>query len=163
MSGMKGESFAVEMDDLNLSWKQLKSDVQQIRQSKILGFWAIVNFPSLGRKLFGETYQAPPRNGISVVGNNEFNVDNIDEIVLSKMKLRVVELTVSGSTFIKLNHFVKVPGCVGVKRCNEISISRKMVSFDVDADFVESCWDALRCGEFSMSSDDTVSLIEKNL
>lgn len=163
MSGMKGKSFAVEMDDLTLSWKHLKSEEQQIRQSKILGCWAIVNFPSLQRKLFGDTHQTPPRNGVSVVGNPQMKADNIDEIVFAKMKLRVVELSVSGSTFIKLKHFVKVPGFVGVRRSNEISISMKMVSFDVDADFVESCWDALRCGEFSISSDYEVSFLEKDL
>lgn len=161
MSGTKGESFAVEMDDLTLSWKQLKSEDQRIRQSKILGFWAIVNFPSLQRKLFGETHQAPPRNDVSVVGNTEIKADNIDDLVFPKMKLRVIELSVSGSTFHKLKHFVKVPACVGVRRSNEISISRKMVSFDVDANFVESCWDALRCGEFSMSSDYEVSFLDK--
>lgn len=62
-----------------------------------------------------------------------------------------------------MKHFVKVPGCVGVRRSNEINVSRKMVSFDVDANFVESCWDALRCGEFSMSSDNEVSFLEKDL
>lgn len=163
MSGMKGKRLAVKMNDLTLSWKQRTSENQQIRQSKILGFWAIVNFPSLQQKLFGETHQAPSRNEEPVVGNTEIKADHIDELVFTKMKLRVIELSVCVSTFIKLKHFVKVPGCVGARRSNEINVSRKMVSFDVDADFVESCWDALKCGEFSMSSDNEVSFLEKDL
>ncbi len=160
MSGMKGESFAIKMDDLTLNWEQLKSEKQQIRQAKLLGFWAIVNFPSLKVKLFGETHQAT-RNHVSIT-NTAIDAAKIDEVVFEKMKLRVVELRLKGSTFDKLKHFVKVPGCVGATRSNEIHITPSMDSFDVDAKFIESCWDALRCGEFLMSPDNEVSFLDEN-
>lgn len=155
MSGMKGEPFSVEMGDLTRSWKELKSDDQQIRQFKLLGFWAIANFPSLWRKFFGKTQ--PPRNGASVIGHTETNADNIDDLLFTKLKVRVIELRVSPSTLNKLNHFVKVPEWVGVKWSNQTVIDRKMISFNVDAGFVDSCWDALRCGQFTMTSDIEVS------
>lgn len=155
MSGMKGERFSVEICDLTRSWKELKSGDEQIRQFKLLGFWTIANFPSLWRKLFGKTQ--PPRNGASVIGHAETNADNIDEVLFTKLKVRVIELRVSPSTLNKLNHFVKVPEWVGVKWSNETVIGRKMVSFNVNSGFVDSCWDALRSGQFTMTSNVEVS------
>lgn len=153
ISAMEGEKFVIEMDDLKLSWSQLNSKEQQIRQSKILGLWSIVHFPSLRKKLCGEMHQVPRVNA-----DTEISVEKIDELVFSKMKLRVVKMSVSESTFNKLKHFVKVPGCVGNQRINEIKIAKKMVGFDVDTDFVDSCWDALKNGKFS---DDEVSFPEE--
>lgn len=156
MSGMNGEYFEVESDDVSLNWKQLSSETQQICQSKLLGFWTIDKFPSLGKKLFGESYQAPRRNAVKVIGNSEIEARNIDDLIFSKMKLRVIQLNVCASTFIKLKHFIKVPGCVG--KSNECRISTKMISFDVETQYVESCWEALKVGEFSMNLDNEVSL-----
>lgn len=151
---MAGEGFSIESEDISVNWKQLSSESQQIRQSKLLGLWAINNFPLLGKNFFGESYRAPKRNAVEVTGSSMIEPDSIDDFIFPKMKLRMIQLNVSESTIVKLKHFVKAPGCIG--KNSEFQISRKMRSFIIDAEFLESCWKALKFGE-SMSSDFEVS------
>lgn len=153
MAAINGKKFDIKTKDLTRNWMSMKSPSQQIRQINLIGFWTIKNFPTLSYKLFGETFQPQPRDDIFVVGNAQFESNKIDEIISMKMQLRVVELSVNESTFNKLKHFVKVPPIVGAKRSNEIRVSRKMISFDVDEDFVPICWDALKTGVFTMYNE----------
>lgn len=156
MSAMRGESFDAKSKDLTRHWGSMKSEKQQIRQMKLLGFWTIVNFPSLGKKLFGQSFKASPRNEVLIVENEEFTADKIDRIVFPKLHLRVIELTVNISTFSKLKDFVKVPVFVCAERKNEIRVSRKLISFEVDEKYVPNCWEALKTGVFTMDSYDEV-------
>lgn len=153
-SGMS-ENFSIESEDISVDWTKLDSELQQIRQWKLIGLWTVNNFPSMVKKLFGELCGVPQRNAIPVNGNSAFEADSIDEFIFPKMKLRIIELTVSKSTLGKLKHFTLVPGVIG--KSKEQRIARKMKSFDVDAEFVERCWKALKSGEFSMNSDFEVS------
>lgn len=156
MSAIEGRNVEVEMEDLTLNWEELRTEPQKIRQSGILGFWTISNFPSLGKQLFGKKHEAPQRHDICIDQHTSIGVNFIDDIVFAKMKLRIIELSVNGSTFMKLKHFVKVPGCV-VKRGSGVVVSRKMESFDINGEYLQRCWKALKCGEFTLNSDDEVS------
>lgn len=153
-SGMS-EGFTIESEDLSVDWTKLDSESQQIRQWKLLGLWAVKNFPSLGKKLFGESYRVPQRSAVPVNGNSACEADSLDEFIFPKMKLRNVELNVYGSTMIKFKHFTRVPAVIG--KSNEQRLSRKIKLFDVDDEFVERCWKALKSGEFSSNSEFEVS------
>lgn len=154
-SGMHGENFSIESEDISIDWKKLNSEPQQIRQSKLLGLWAINFFPSLGKKLLGDGYRAPKRNAVEVIGSSVIEPDSIDGFILPKMKLRIIELNVSESTKAKLKHFVKAPCYIG--KNSGIQISRKMKMFNIDKEFHERCWKALKFGEYPVTSDFEVS------
>lgn len=153
-SGMS-EIFSIESEDVTVDWTKLDSKTQQIRQWKLIGFWTLNNFPSMVEKLIGESCGVPKRNAIQVNGNSAFEADSIDEFIYLKMKPRIIELTVAESTRRKLKHFTLVPD--GIRKSKEQRVSRKMKSFEVDAEFVECCWNALKSGKFSMNSDFEVS------
>lgn len=108
-SGMRGVELAIEQEDIKMNWTQLNSKQQQIRQAQLLGFWAINGFPSLGKKLFGTSFQAPNRSAVKVIGNSVMSADSIDDFIIPKMKLLLIKLNVKGSTVVKLKDFVKVP------------------------------------------------------
>ncbi|XP_037039792.1 uncharacterized protein LOC119076893 isoform X2 [Bradysia coprophila] len=152
-SAMEGEDFFLKNKDLTHCWKTLETETQKKRQMKLLGFWAIANFPTLGDRLFGEAFQSSRREKIFVAGGTYVQAEEIDQLVFSKIKLNVIRLTVHGSTRNKLKHFVEVPDSVGAGRLNELKISRKMDSFDVHNNYLQSCWDALKCGKYVMDSD----------
>lgn len=159
MSGMSGEEFSIEAEDISVDWTKLDSESQQIRQWKLLGLWTVNNFPSLLKKLLGKSFRVPQGNVVPVNWNSAFEADSpdrIDEFIFPKMKLRNIELNVTESTKIKLKHFTKVPGFIG--KSTEKRISRKIKSFDVDDEFVERCWEALKTGEFSINLDFEVSI-----
>lgn len=119
-----------------------------------VGVWVFKNFPTLPQKLFGETWQPQPRHDSFAVGNPEFDIEAVDKIISAKMKLRVVEMAVNASTFLKMKHFVKELVVVGARRNNETRVSpRKMVTFDVDEDFVLCCWEALKSGVFNIENE----------
>ncbi len=153
-AGMSEEQFSIEPDDISVDWTKQNSESQQIRQWELLGSWTASNFPALGKKLFGESYRVPKRNAETVNGNSVFESDSINEIIFSKMKIRIIELSVSESTMEKLKHFTKVPDVIG--KSKEQRISRKMKSFEVDDAFVDRCWKALKSGAFSADSDSTI-------
>lgn len=147
--GTSANKFSIELEDVSMNWSELNSKEQQIRQSKLLGFWAIYNFPSLGNKLFGKSWQPPNRRSLQVVGRSkELCPDEIDVIVFRKLKPRVMQLNVSLSTLAKLQHFVSVPA--NICKTNESQVSPKVKSFDIDGEFIENCWQALKLGKFSL-------------
>lgn len=156
-SGMNAEEFSIDFGDMLGDWKDMNSMSQQICQAKLLGYWSINNFPSLGKKLFGENYRAPERKGVVIDGSKVVECDEIDAIIFSKMKIRIIQLDVGRTTLSKLKHFVKAP--VGIGKSNEVQISPKMKSFDIDTDHLEECWKALKTGEFSINVIFKVSLL----
>lgn len=81
-----------------MNWSMLNSHEQRIRQSKLLGYWAIQNFSSFGSTLFGKTWKAPERKSIEVVGpseSEELQPEEIDEKIFRKLSLRILEINVS--------------------------------------------------------------------
>lgn len=156
ISALNGNELAIEQEDVTVNWTLLHSKEQQIRQAKLLGYWTMNVFPSLGKKIFGETYRAPKRIAVEVVGNSVMSPETVDDFIIPKMKLRLIQLNVNGSTVAKVKHFVKVPAFVG--KINEQQISRKMKSSDIKPEFLETCWQALKCGEFPKNFDFAVSL-----
>lgn len=154
--GMSSDKFFLKEEDISGSWNDMKSKDNQIRQSRLLGYWAINNFPSLGKKLFGNSWQIPKRQNLQVIGHSkEISADEIDELVFQKMKIRVMQLNVSSSTLVKISHFVNVPTNIGKK--NESKISIKIKSFDPDDEWTERCWKALKLGSFSLDGNYEVS------
>lgn len=94
--GMRSDKFSIEEEDMSVSWSEKKSKDDQIRQSKLLGYWAINNFPPLGKKLFGSSWQTPNRQSLQVVGHSKvISAEEIDAMVFQKMKIRVMQLNVS--------------------------------------------------------------------
>lgn len=147
--GMSADKFSIELEDTTRDWNELGSKEQQIRQWKLLGFWAINNFPSLGKKLFGWSWQAPERTSLQVVGHSqEINAAEMDAIIFQKLKLRVLQLNTGPSTLTKFKHFVNVS--INIGRKNECQVSAKIKSFDIEDEFLENCWKALKMGEFSV-------------
>lgn len=120
---MKAETFAINSDDIVAHWKELKLKPEHVRQWKILGYWAIQNFPSLGKKLFGESWQMKP--------------DEIDAVIFRKLKIRLVELSLSDSTFSRFNHFVKVP--IDIGKFNDVHITQKIKCFDIETEYLQNC------------------------
>lgn len=149
-AGMAGEILSIHEYDISVNWEELHSKTQQIRQCKLLGYWAIHNYPLLGKKLFGESYNPPERKSVMVTDKENSSLmtaDEVDSFIFPKMKLRAMELNVSQSTWVKLKHFVKVPATI--RKCNELKLSIKMNSFDITDDCIENCWKALKSGKFS--------------
>ncbi len=147
--GMMGDKFYIKSKDLTKKWSDLVTMSQQIRQSKLIGFWAIDNFPSLGKKLNGKLWKASKEKCLQFSGNSKtVTAAEIDSIIFQKLKIRVIQLNVSESTLSKLKLFVHVPAIVGRK--NESQISPKIKVFDIDDNWVEKCWEALKLGYFSL-------------
>ncbi len=94
-TGMAGDMLSIRSKDTSLDWKDLQSKRQQIRQAELLGYWAINNYPLLGKKLFGESYKAPERMSVEVNSKEQptlMSVDEVDAFVFRKIKLRIIEL-----------------------------------------------------------------------
>lgn len=155
-SGMKAETFEINSDDTVAHWKDLKSKSEQVRQSKMLGYWAIQNFPSLGKKLFGESWQVPQRKSVAVVGHGYMKPDELDAVIFRKLKIRLVELSLSESTFSRFKHFVKVP--IDIGKFNEFHITQKIKCFDIETKHLQNCWDALKHGKFSVNNSISVDI-----
>lgn len=140
---MNGDPFRIEAEDLSSNWNELESKVQQIRQAKILGLWAIENFPALGKKFFGPSWQPPKRNNIDVVGQAQIGPDKLDAIVFQKLKLRVCQLNASPSTLKKLRYLeVHIPPNIG--KHNEYEHSQRVKSFEIIEDWIDEGWKVLR-------------------
>lgn len=140
----------VELEDISVNWKELKTKSQQSRQLKLIGFWAVHNYPTLGKKLLGETWSPPQRSSIEIPGGSVMTANQIDAVIFEKLKLRIIELRVEKSTLIRLKHFVTAPESVG-KYEKGIVKSAKMTSFEIKDDHLKNCWSALKHGIFSMS------------
>lgn len=154
--GMRGDEFSINEKDLSENWPILKSFKVQKRLTKLLGYWASNNFPSLGKKLFERSWTPPKRRSLKVNGrSNEISADQIDAFVSQKLDIRLIELSVSQSTLAKVRHFVNCPANIGTK--NELQISDKVKSFDVDDEWKEECWRALKLGSFSLDGKSEVS------
>lgn len=150
-SAMNGENFCIDSMDLVMNWSMLNSHDQRIRQSKLLGYWAIQNFTSFGNVLLGKAWKAPERKSIKVVGSSEseeMQPEEIDEKIFQKLSLRILEIGVSNSTLAKLKNLVSVPITIGRK--NELQISVKLKSFDIHDGCMEKCWRALKSGRFEV-------------
>lgn len=154
--GVGGEEFEIEADDVAVDWGQLQSDEQLIRQSKILGYWAVEHFPALGKKFFGTAWLPSDRQHVQVVGQpDSVSPGDIDKMVFKKMKLRLMELHVSESTANKLKHFA-VDAVATMVRSNEHQMSPKIKSWDIEG---EDCWKTLKLGVTSLRSQ-SVSKIQ---
>lgn len=146
--GMSGEVFSIEEEDLTMNWKGLNTTKQRIRQSRLLGYWATKNFPSLGKKLHGVSWQ-PSTKSLPIKNQpKDINADEIIAKLSEKVKLRILELDVSDGTVSRLKDFVNVPANIGKR--NEFKLSKQMKSFDIDDEWMEHCWKALKSGEFSL-------------
>ena len=106
--------------------------------------------------MFGEAWKAVERQSIQVIGNEAMSSDAVDTAIMRRMKLRVIELNVCQSTLSKLRNFVETPNNIG--KCNEIRISRKVKSFDIEDDHIEKCWKALKYGNLPMSEVVSISI-----
>lgn len=147
--GLMGDKVYIEMDDINRNWRELESKDQQIRQSKLIGYWAIDNFPSLGKKLCGKSWSPSKESRVQVIEHSkEISSQENDATVFQKLKIRVMQLNVSENTFCKLKHFVNVPAYIG--KSSGSQITPKIKSFDVDCEWVEQCWKALKMGHFPL-------------
>lgn len=140
ISGIAGEKFHVDFDDISVDWKTLTSESRQIRQLKLLGSWAIRHYPSIGKKLIGGAWQPPKKCGVHVTGSTEMTEAEIDIFIFKKMKLRIIELNVSKSTSDKLKYFVRAPMTIG--KMNVTLISPKMRAFDIENQYLKVCWQA---------------------
>ncbi len=156
-AGMTGKEFVVDLADISENWESKTTTSQHEIQTKMLGLWAAKNFPSIGKKFFGRNYQAPQRNGVKVNENLKIDADEVDAFIFKKMKIRIAELYVAPSTVKKLKHFVEVPEYVG--RSNESEYSKTTKTFEVDANFVEDCWSALKAGKFPTNDTSVVSIL----
>lgn len=145
-AGMIADTLYIKSNDLLINWKDLKSESQRIRQIKLLGVWTMYNYPSLGKKLFGESWQAPERKIVEVLGGSVMSAEDVNEVILKKMKLRIIELNISPSTLLKLRHFVRVP--IDVGKFNGIQISPRIKLFEIDENVIGNYWKALKLGSF---------------
>lgn len=156
MSGMAEKTIFIESEDL--SAKEQSSNLQQIRISKLIGFWAANNFPSLGKKLWGQSWQPHEGRAVSIGNRQLIKTDKeIDAIIFDKFKLRVIELCVSNSTLAKIKHFVAVPGSFCQE--NPVRISKKMRMFDILQEHLKTCWQSLKLGILSMNTGSEVSFL----
>lgn len=144
ISGMAGETFEVDQDDLSVDWKELTSNSRQIRQSKLLGFWAARHYPLIGKKLIGAAWHPPKECNVRVSEPIEITEEGIDNIVSKKMKIRIIEINVCKGTSKKLNYFVRAPMTVG--RVNVTILSSKMRAFDIKSEYLAECWTTLKLG-----------------
>lgn len=145
--GLTGEHFRIESEDITRNWAELNTKEQQIRQSKILGYWAIEHFPSLGKKIHGQSWNPPTRESFRIDENSSetlLSEADIDALVFKKLKLRLLEVNLSKSTSAKLKRFIVDPP-FDVVKYNECQISPKIKSFDIAGRH----WEALKFGKFS--------------
>lgn len=159
ITGMDSKTlFMKSCEDLSAVSNEHISKSKQIRLFKLMGFWAVNNFPLLGKKLCGEAWQ-PPKERKIIFGNGETVMDDkqIDEFISPKFKIRVIELSVSNSTWIKIKHFVAVPSNICEK--NPRRISKKMKALDILPAHIESCWLALKLGKFLINVGCEVSFV----
>lgn len=152
ITGMKTPTVSLHLSDIQGNWSDDHSIEQKIKYVKLLAFWSAHNFPSLGRKLFGEQWE--PRQRSVVIKPGELSqasteCQEIDRIIGEKMQLRVVQLDVGLSTLHKIKHFIKVPETV----CEGPSfhLTKKMQWFHVRRSEMKNCWKALRFGNFLSS------------
>lgn len=82
-------------------------------------------------------------------GEKLFKVDEIHSILFPKMECFILKLEVSSSTEDKLKHFVRIPSTdADMLTYNEVVISTKIKSFDINEDQLQKCWLALKCGQW---------------
>lgn len=148
-TGMTMKTVCVKSNDLCVEWTELTSESQQLRQYQLLGFWAASNFPAFCIKLIGDSWTAPQRQAVEIVGSEPMPCDAVDTVIMQKMKLRSIELKISSDTMSKLRHFVKTPKNIGTY--NEIRISSTMTTFTINEVDVDKCWEQLKHGNPSMS------------
>lgn len=146
ISGMTGETFEVDTDDLSVDWRKLTSNWRQIRQSQLLGIWAARHYPLICKKLCGAAWQPSEKCNEQVSKPIEIAEEEIDNIVSKKMKLRIYEINVCKNTSKKLKYFVPAP--IGIGRVNGTNISSKIRSFDIESEYLAGCWQALKLGGF---------------
>lgn len=159
--GMSGDEFSIKEEDLSENWTISKSIDEQKRLTKLLGYWANNNFPSLGKMFFDRSWKPPKRRSLKVKGRSkEISADEIDAFVSQKLEIRVIQLNIPEGTLRKVRHFVNCPANIGKK--NELQISNKVKSFDVDDEWKEECWRALKLGSFSLDGNSEVSFFLTN-
>lgn len=156
-SGMSAKTLFIESEDLLVNCNDEISMPQLIRLVKLLGFWAVNNFPSLGRKLLGEIWM-PSKERTVNIGNQKIMDDKqMDATMFQKFKLRVIELSVSDSTWVKVKHFVDVPA--SVCEASSDQISKKMKMFDIQDAYIDDCWQALKVGKLTVNVNFEVSFL----
>ncbi|KAJ6648902.1 hypothetical protein Bhyg_04134 [Pseudolycoriella hygida] len=153
--GMSGNVSLIEEEDLTRNWKKMNSKEQQDRQATLLGFWAVENFPSMGKQLHGPSWHAKV-NSLQA-NSKQIRAVEINAVIFKKLKLRVLKLNVSDSTLGKLKYFVRVPESIA--KGNESKISRKIKAYDVDEQWLDHCWKALKLGGFSLAFEPQRDLI----
>lgn len=160
ISGMEAKVLFIEPEDLSTDWTEKSSKSKQIRLSKLIGFWSVNNFPSLGKKVFGGRWQPFEERKI-VIGDGALLPDiddkELDSIIFQKFVIRVIQLNVNSSTFAKVKHFVAVPA--SVCKTNFVRISKKMKMFEIQDLHMENCWSALKSGKYFMNEGFGVSFL----
>lgn len=157
-SGMTAKTLFIESEDLSAK-RNDETMSQQIRLSKLMGFWAVNNFPSLARKLLGECWNPPGDRTVNIGNQKTINDQEVDDIVFQNLKLRVIELSVSSSTLCKIKHFVTVHASICEN--NPVEISKKMRMFAIQDSHIDGCWQALKAGKFIMNPDFEVRFFKK--
>lgn len=157
-SGMTAKTLFIKSKDLS-SNRNDGTMSQQIRLSKLMGFWAVNNFPSLGRKLLGECWNPPEDRTVNIGNQQTMDDKEMDAIVFQKLKLRVIELSVSSSTFSKIKHFVTVSASVCEN--DPVEISKKMKMFAIQDAHIDDCWQTLKAGKFIMNPNFKVRFFKK--
>lgn len=160
-SGMTDDVLYVKSNDLMSNWKDLDSKPQRFQQLKLFGFWAARNFPSLSKKLLGEQWQGFQGKRVEVIEDPMMPADEIESLISQKMQIRIMELNVSNSTLDKIKHFVKTP--ISIEKFNRLKITQKINSFEVKVDHIQRCWEALKCGKFSLNKISEVRLYISNI
>ncbi len=141
--GMAGECQV----DLNAAatWNVLSSREDQISQSKLLGRWAIRNYPTFGKILFGDSWKTTDLSSDIA--------DEVDSVVFPKMKCVLVELDVVQSTSTNLIDFIQVPIKEITVENTAFKFSQKMKMYDIKANSVAKCWVSLKRGGWSVSNE----------
>lgn len=148
--GLSGDAFHIEKEDLSMEWNQLTSEDQKSRQAKLLGYWSIVNFPSLGKQLWGPSWRAQVKTLQFNNDSIEMNTEEINVMMAKKIVLRVLHLNVSESTLGKLKYFVNIPKSI-IATTNATKVTKTTTAFDIDDKWIEHCWKALKLGGFSLA------------
>lgn len=120
---------------------------------KLLGFWAIENFPLLVKRFHGPNFEAPERVGL-VLNGTLIDPEEVDSTVFRKLVLRFLQVEATPSTICKLKHFVEVPEMVPM--VNEQQLSPRVKAFDIGHENMEDCWQALSLGSFVAISSSEV-------
>lgn len=149
--GMMLQTFQIEADDLD-RWENPQSSQQNIKRAMMIGFWAIENFPSLGKKICGDGWNAPQRVNIEVNGQGSITPNEFDAHIFAKLEIRVIELRLCPGTLNRFKCFTKAPP--NLKKVNKVELTKKVVSYNVANGLDHQCWDALRSGVFTISNND---------